>query len=534
MYLIGNLTALTYNYLILSNRSGNNMRSVTRGLGLRHRQNSPLRKRLLLGWLLPSFFGVVVLASKAEAARLNYWRFDADRNQLEFTTEGGVQPKAQLIFNPTRLVIDLPGTTLGRTTKAQQVGGAVRAIRVGQLDAQTSRIVVELAEGYTIDPQQVRFQGTSSSQWTVEIPTPQAIGQPYQTAGSPAPLPPQINSSDRLGRSQDAASAYRGAANQVTTIEAIDFDSSGTQLLVKADGPVTFTGEWDRATAAYRIAIPSAKVADKLRTPSLDRNGNLLWLRVEQEEAQTVAILVQPASGVQITEVNQPSAEMLSVLLQRQQLAVVPPESNSTSDTNPPAYYPTAPQPSYSAPMPSNGRAVVVIDPGHGGGDAGAIGIGGLREKDVVLDISQQVASILEQQGVQAVMTRTDDREIDLEPRVQLAERVNATLFVSIHANAISMSRPDVNGIETYYYSSGLGLARAIHNSMLQYTGSRDRRVRQAGFYVIRRTSMPAVLVETGFVTGAEDAQRLADPAFRTQMAQAIAYGIMQYLQRGR
>ncbi len=509
------------------------MRSVTRGFGLRHRQNSQLRKRFLLGCLLPSFFGVVMLASKAEAARLSYWRFDADRNQLEFTTEGGVQPKAQLIFNPTRLVIDLPGTTLGRTTKAQQVGGAVRAIRVGQLDAQTSRIVVELAEGYTIDPQQVRFQGASASQWTVEIPTPQAIGQPYQAAGAPAPLPPQINSAGGLGRSQDAASAYRGA-NQLTTIEAIDFDSSGTQLLVKADGPVTFTGEWDRATAAYRIAIPAAKVADKLRTPSLDRNGNLLWLRVEQEEPQTVAILVQPASGVQITEVNQPSAEMLSVQMQRQQLAVVPPQNTYTSDTNPPAYYPTAPQPSYSAPMPSNGRVVVVVDPGHGGRDSGAIGIGGLREKDVVIDISLQVASILEQQGVQVVMTRTDDREIDLEPRVQLAERVNASLFVSIHANAISMSRPDVNGVETYYYSSGLGLARAIHNSMLQYTGSRDRRVRQAGFYVIRRTSMPAVLVETGFVTGAEDAPRLADPAYRTQMAQAIAYGIMQYLQRGR
>ncbi|HIK28007.1 MAG: N-acetylmuramoyl-L-alanine amidase [Oscillatoriaceae bacterium SKW80] len=500
------------------------MRSVTGGFGLRHRQKNQLRKRFLLGCLLPGFFGVVMLASKAEAARLNYWRFDAARNQLEFTTEGGVQPKAQLIFNPTRLVIDLPGTTIGRTARAQEIGGAVRVIRVGQLDAQTSRIVVELAEGYTIDPQQVRFQGASASQWTVEIPTPQLIGQTYQNVGAAA----------QESRSQDAASVYRGAANQLTTIKAIEFDGSGNQLLIKADAGITFTGEWDQATAAYRITIPAAKVTNQLRTPILDRNRNLLWLRVEQEEPQTVAILIQPASGVQITEVNQPSAEMLSIQMQRQQGAVVPPQNTYTSNINPTAYYPTAPQPSYPAPMPSNGRVVVVIDPGHGGRDPGAIGIGGLREKDVVLDISLQVSSILEQQGVQVVMTRTDDREIDLEPRVQLAERVNATLFVSIHANAINMSRSDVNGVETYYYSSGLGLARAIHNSMLQYTGARDRRVRQANFYVLRRTSMPAVLVEVGFVTGAEDAARLADPAFRTLMAQAIAYGIMQYLQQRR
>lgn len=129
-------------------------------------------------------------------------------------------------------------------------------------------------------------------------------------------------------------------------------------------------------------------------------------------------------------------------------------------------------------------------------------------------------------------MTRTDDREIELEPRVQLAERVNASLFVSIHANAINMSRPDVNGIETYYYSRGWRLAYTIHNSILQATGARDRGVRQARFYVLRETSMPAVLVETGFVTGAEDAPQLANPAYRKVMAEAIARGILQYIQQ--
>jgi N-acetylmuramoyl-L-alanine amidase len=111
---------------------------------------------------------------------------------------------------------------------------------------------------------------------------------------------------------------------------------------------------------------------------------------------------------------------------------------------------------------------------------------------------------------------------------------VNANLFVSIHANAIDMTRPDVNGIETYYYASGSRLASTIHNSLLQATGARDRRVRQARFYVLRKTSMPAVLVEVGFVTGAEDAPRLANAAYRQRLAEGIARGILQYIGQNR
>jgi N-acetylmuramoyl-L-alanine amidase len=102
---------------------------------------------------------------------------------------------------------------------------------------------------------------------------------------------------------------------------------------------------------------------------------------------------------------------------------------------------------------------------------------------------------------------------------------------VSIHANAISMSRPDVNGVETYYASgTGRRLAAAIQASMLAATGMNDRGVKQARFFVLRRTSMPAALVEVGFVTGAADAPLLADSAWRETAANAIARGILQYI----
>jgi N-acetylmuramoyl-L-alanine amidase len=116
---------------------------------------------------------------------------------------------------------------------------------------------------------------------------------------------------------------------------------------------------------------------------------------------------------------------------------------------------------------------------------------------------------------------------------VALAEQVRADAFVSIHANSISLSRPDINGAETYYApgsASGAQLAKVILNSIVQNVNISSRGVRSARFYVIRKTSMPATLIETGFVTGAQDAPKLGDPTFQRQMAAAIAQGIIEFL----
>jgi N-acetylmuramoyl-L-alanine amidase len=174
-------------------------------------------------------------------------------------------------------------------------------------------------------------------------------------------------------------------------------------------------------------------------------------------------------------------------------------------------------------------RVVVAVDPGHGGGDVGAVGRGGIREAPIVLDISLRMARYLEARGVQAVLTRRDDREIDLAPRVAIAERARVRAFVSVHANALSMSAPGVNGLETYYYSSGLRLAQVIHATILGRLPMVDRGIRRARFYVLRNTSMPAVLVETGYVTGSQDARNLANPTFRARMAEAISEGVLKY-----
>ena len=186
-------------------------------------------------------------------------------------------------------------------------------------------------------------------------------------------------------------------------------------------------------------------------------------------------------------------------------------------------------------PVVPRGRFKVVIDPGHGGPDPGAIGIGGLRETDVVLDICLQMARLLQARGVQVLMTRTSEVDVDLPPRVSLANSSGADLFVSVHANALSMSRPDVNGIETFYFegagASARRLAAALQQQMVAISpGSPDRGVRTGRFFVIRRTVMPSALVEMGFLTGAIDSRRLADASFRRRMALALSAGVLNAL----
>lgn len=592
----------------------------------------------LFSWLLP--FALLFLTLPAQAARLQFWRFDSSQNRLEFTTDEGVQPRAQLIANPTRLVIDLPGIVLGRPATSQSYSGAIRSVRVGQFDRGITRIVMELAPGYTLDPSQVRFRGASPQQWSVQLPTPQlqvvngtsdnSVTVPTQPplAASPRPLPaaksqvqniqatpdgffirtsgaqPEIRSQRSRDRRQVLIDLYgaslspslpardllgsragvsRLQASQLqasppivrltltvspnspdwqastsginglvllpqagavaslpdtrpvaeaprsglATIRSIELDEGNRQLLILADQAVRYTSGWDRASGAYRITIPSAQLDRSVRGPQLSANSPLLQVRLRQEDPRTVAILLSPAAGVQIGEINQPSNQILALQLRRSSLfPVTPPSSSGSTIPVPPATNPSPP----SLPRVPNGRIVVIVDPGHGGPDPGAVGIGGLQEKEITLDISRQLAALLEQQGVQAVLTRSNDIDLDLEPRVALAERSNATLFVSIHANSISLSRPEINGLETYYYNTGLGLAKSIHNSVLQGTGVRDRGVRSARFYVLRRTSMPSVLVEVGFVTGREDAAKLSSASYRRQMAEAIARGILQYI----
>ncbi|MEH2286517.1 serine hydrolase [Nostoc sp.] len=122
-----------------------------------------------LRWLFLNLISILLLSSPARATRLESWHFDPIHNQLDLTTDSGIQPRVFLIDNPKRLVIDLSGTTLDYPTTKQNFARAIREIRVAQLDPQTTRLVIELAPGYTVSPQSVIVQRGSGSHWVVKL-----------------------------------------------------------------------------------------------------------------------------------------------------------------------------------------------------------------------------------------------------------------------------------------------------------------------------------------------------------------------------
>jgi len=215
----------------------------------------------------------------------------------------------------------------------------------------------------------------------------------------------------------------------------------------------------------------------------------------------------------------------------------------------------------------------VVIDPGHGGRDPGAIGVGRVREKDVNLKLAKRLGSQLRSRGFEVVLTRNDDRYLDLEERTVLAESAGGDLFVSIHANA--SPRKGTRGIEIYYLDEdherhsldvaarendvprsqldslqrtlaklrvsetgdhSEALARSVHKHVIAGLAKnrRTRKVPDLGvkkgpFYVLFLSSMPSILVEAGFLTNRDDAKLLKSDVYLDLLATTMAEGVVRY-----
>lgn len=182
---------------------------------------------------------------------------------------------------------------------------------------------------------------------------------------------------------------------------------------------------------------------------------------------------------------------------------------------------------------------VIVLDPGHGGADPGAIGPSGLQEKDVNLSVAQKTARLLRQEGAEVILTRTGDVRLgevqreDLEARCRIANNHQADLFVSLHSNA-SVS-PSYQGTSVYYHAhpansaENVKLARALQDSLVRSLGRNDLGVYSCNFYVLKNTNMPGALVETAFLSNSQEEQLLAQDWFREKTAAAVVEGIKAY-----
>ena len=167
----------------------------------------------------------------------------------------------------------------------------------------------------------------------------------------------------------------------------------------------------------------------------------------------------------------------------------------------------------------------VVIDAGHGGHDRGGIPGQRIAEKDMTLDVALRLRNILSANGYHVVMTRSTDVFVPLGGRVAIANSYRNAVFVCIHFNATG--RSGASGIETYFYSrDSLPLASAIHYYVTGGAPSVNRGVRRRGYYVLRKTAIPAVLVECGFLTNPTEAAYAQSAGYRQKLADEIAAGI--------
>jgi N-acetylmuramoyl-L-alanine amidase len=189
----------------------------------------------------------------------------------------------------------------------------------------------------------------------------------------------------------------------------------------------------------------------------------------------------------------------------------------------------TPPKPPARPSRPAT-QGLVVVDAGHGGRDPGAISAGGLYEKHINLAVALKVADLLEQAGVGVVMTREQDRYIELEERADIANRRKADLFVSIHAD--SAPNRSVQGFTIYVARAASADAQRVAAGIKQAmaaAGCDSRGIRDADYKVLVLTNCPAVLIELGYLTNTQDTARLRDPAWQNRLAQAIATGILSY-----
>jgi len=203
-------------------------------------------------------------------------------------------------------------------------------------------------------------------------------------------------------------------------------------------------------------------------------------------------------------------------------------------------------------PQTSKPFAVVVLDPGHGGQDSGAM-CGGVMEKDLTLDVARRVDRLLDSEGVATLMTRLGDSYVSLADRAAFGNRATDSIFISIHFN--EDNKPVASGVETYYAAHQIdsassfaswfpffsrppsnspkpesqSLAGFIQEALVARTRSVDRGTQPKQFFVIANVSSPAVLIEGGFITNKDELSKLVSEDYRDQLAAAVADGILRY-----
>jgi len=424
---------------------------------------------------------------------------------------GPLQASTRTLSNPDRMVIDLTNAVFRLPDQDTAINDAgVARVRIAQFQAKPAitRVVLDL-----LQPVDVRVADSATAfDLTIEVrprapgslppvPVPAATPAPGPSpaatpAGSmPSPPPDDPGTGTSPSPAPGATPAVAGESLKVMQVR-VEQSSGVTRVIVEA-------------TATLQYVVRELIDPDRLVVDLLDT----VFIPVKQEiPVNSAAVENVRAAQFQAD----PDIARVVLTLKRKVAYTIATEAGGS----------TLVIAVNDAPL--RGHAVV-LDPGHGGKDPGAIGPTGLVEKTVTLDVALRVRRILVEDGIRVIMTRETDVFVDLADRPRLGRERGGTVFVSIHANANTQSA--VNGSETYYLSAqGLALAQMIQDELGRALGLPSRGIKTANFLVLRENTLPAVLVEIAFISHPQEEARLRDEAFRDRIAAAVARGITRFL----
>lgn len=392
--------------------------------------------------------------------------------------------------NPDRLAVDISGAKLATAASEISIGSEdVQRARLGQFDEQTARVVLDLSRrvGYRVLSEAI------TNRIEIEI-----------RAGIPQPKPAQ------------ASTAAAPTAVSVTGVTADIMEDDRARIHIATDGRPSTSFQLLRSPICLCVDMPRAKLATKVTDVPV---GHPLVERVRL--------------GDQFD--SKPGVRAVMDLTRYAAYSVI-----STDDTGV----------VLEVRMPEGAGGLlrdktIVIDPGHGGPQRGA-SYGGVSEKTLNLQLSKRLARRLEEEGARVILTRDGDYNLDPTPgedlrkRPALATEHGADLFISIHCNALGVRTPP-SGTETYYLynkSDSLALASAVHEAVIKGTGMTCRKVRPdsqlfkgRGLAVLRNSTVPAILIETGYMDNKADLARLVKPEFQEKFAAAVVDGLRMYIE---
>jgi N-acetylmuramoyl-L-alanine amidase len=373
--------------------------------------------------------------------------------------------------DPSRIVFDFPCSSIAnREMLKDYTLDTADTFKAGQFDKDTIRVVVK-----TETPEKYRSVLSQDLRSIVISKLPRIDFSIFPTTESPV---------------------------NITKIQVRTIDDLTTVVIIENDGPILHNIK--RTSDKIIFEMPNVKPPDKKMIYDLPKTMQFKGIEVIQpsNNASGVNIAFPLKNITKVESRLSIDGRVLELLLKDNLLPIVNVKTGSSRK--------------------------IILDPGHGGVDCGAIN-GKILEKDINIDIAQRIKKYLAMSGVNVEMTRYDDKYLSLKERSDFANAKMPDAFVSLHVN--SCERPDIKGIETHWYTpESRELAKTIHNNITSAIASPDRGIFKSMFYVIHHTKVPSVLVEIGFMSNSQELKNLITEKRKEETARSITNGILLYL----